>query len=130
MSATRDEVVDYLATATDGEVAQLMNDARNVATEPSPECRQALQSLVTALRPTTTISPQQPLAECHRLRPCFFRRCLLRRTPIPQRQQPGQQHHRHQNAIAHRPHFRLPVQRKVRLDHEREAQQPDKARKL
>ena len=32
MSATRDEVVDYLATATDGEVAQLMNDARNVAT--------------------------------------------------------------------------------------------------
>lgn len=37
--------------------------ARNVATEPSPECRQALQSLVTALRPTTTISPQQPLAE-------------------------------------------------------------------
>ena len=32
MSATRDEVVDYLATATDGEVAQLMNDARNIAT--------------------------------------------------------------------------------------------------
>lgn len=32
MSATRDEVVDYLATVTDGELAQLVNDARNTAT--------------------------------------------------------------------------------------------------